>query len=150
MRTILFATAIAFATISGCSKQPSLVAVSGKVTLNGKPLGNVRVDFQPDPDKGTTGQGSSGTTDAEGNFQLSYQGEKPGAIVGHHRVIVVDLEPYGNVFVGRGDYRTDAPGGPKETPKKARFPDTYSNLASTPFKQEVSAGMGALTFDVKK
>lgn len=136
--------------IAGCSNQPELVPVTGKVTMNGKPLGNVKVDFQPDPDKGTTGQGSTGTTDADGNFKLLFQTDKPGVILGHHRVIIVDLEPYGNVFVGRGDYRTDAPGGPKETPKKSRVPDQYSKLANTPFKQEVTKGMGPVTFDVKK
>jgi hypothetical protein len=143
---VLFAGLLAV----GCSNAPSLAEVSGKITMNGQPIKNVRVDFHPDPDKGTRGKGSSGTTDADGNFTLTYDGGKPGAVVGHHNVIVTDLDVFGNVFVGRGDYRTDDPKGPKETPKKARFPDNYSNLAKTPFKQEVKSGMGPVTFDIKK
>src|SRR5437763_10484127 len=88
---------------TGCSDQPQLVPVSGKLTLNGKPLGNVKVDFHPDPDKGTRGPGSTGTTDANGNFTLTFAPDKPGAIAGFHRIILTDLDTYGNVFVGRGD-----------------------------------------------
>ena len=135
---------------TGCSNQPKLVPVSGKVTLNGKPLRNVRVDFHPDPDAGTRGKGSTATTDAEGNFSLTYEENSPGAIVGHHRVIITDLDLFGTEFVGRKDYRTESPGGPKETPKKARFSDIYSNLANTPFKKEVAPGMEPVTFDLKK
>jgi hypothetical protein len=133
----------------GCSSDPPLAEVTGKVTMNGKGIKNVRVDFHPDPDKGTRGKGSSGVTDDDGNFKLTYDGSKPGAIVGHHNVIVTDLDVFGNVFVGRGDYRTEDPKGPKETPKRARFADIYSTLSKTPFKQEVKPGMGSVTFDIK-
>lgn len=144
----LFVIAVLFV---GCSKSATLVPVSGKLTMNGKPLGNVKVDFQPDPDQGTKGLGSSGTTDAEGNFTLTYSAEgKPGAIPGFHRVILTDLDVFGNTFVGRGDYRTEAPGGPKETPKRARFPELYGDLAKTPFKQEVKPGMGLVTLEIKR
>ena len=137
--------------VAGCSG-PKLVPVTGKVTLNGQPLKNVRVDFHPDPDQGTTGPSSTGTTDDSGNFTLvcEERGGAAGAVVGHHRVILSDLDIYGNVFVGRGDYRTEGPKGPKETPKNPRFGAVYSDLAKTPFKQEVTAGMGAVTFEVKK
>ena len=58
---------------------------------------------------------------------------------------------FGNVFVGRGDYRTEDPKGPKETPKKsAASPAAYSTLAKTPFKEEVKAGMRPVDLDVKK
>src|SRR5262245_25821039 len=88
---VLFACLLAV----GCSNTPPLAEVSGKVTMNGQPLKNVRVDFHPDPDKGTSGKGSTGTTDENGNFTLKYDGGKPGAIVGHHRVIITDLDVFG-------------------------------------------------------
>ena len=147
-RTIAVLFVAGWAT-TGCSNRPVLIPVEGKVTMNGKPLGNVRVDFHPDPDKGTTGNGSTATTDADGNFKLTYQENKVGAIASHHRIILTDLDVFGNVFVGRGDYRTDAPGGPKETPRKARFSEKYTSLSGTPFKEEVKAGMGAVSIDVK-
>ena len=134
----------------GCSSGPPLAPVSGRVVMNGQPLKNVRVDFHPNPDKGTRGKGSTGTTDADGNFTLAYDGGEPGAIVGHHRVIVTDLDTFGNVLVGRGDYRTEDPKGPKETPTKSRFAAAYSDLAKTPLSQEVKPGMEPITIEVKK
>ena len=137
--------------IAGCSNSPPLAEVRGRVTMNGKPIKNVKVDFHPDPDKGTKGIGSSGTTDADGNFTLTYgEGGKPGAIVGHHRVILTDLDVFGNVLVLRGDYRTEDPRGPKETPIKTRFSDKYSTLAKPAFTAEVKPGMEPVVFDIKK
>lgn len=151
MRTATLSLALAgLALLSGCSNQPELAAVTGTVTMNGKPLKNVKVAFQPDPDKGTRGSGSAGVTDDNGTFTLTYDGGKPGALVGHHRVLLTDLDVFGNVFVGRGNYRTEAPGGPKETPKTSRLPDTYSNLARTPVQVEVKPGMSPVTIDVKR
>ena len=137
---------------AGCSSnQPQLAEVSGKLTMNGRPLGNVKLDFHPDPDQGTRGPGSTGTTDAGGNFTLTFSSGKPGAIVGHHRVILTDLDTYGNVFVGRGDYRNDDKAGPpREVPKRPRFAEAYMNLAQTPLRVEVKPGMDAVTLDVKK
>jgi hypothetical protein len=134
---------------AGCSGRPSLAEVKGQVTMNGKPIGNVKVDFHPDPDKGTTGKGSSGTTDNEGNFALSYENSQPGAIVGHHRVILTDLDIFGNVLVGRGDYRKEENGKAVEAAKKPRFAGIYSNLAQTPFREEVKPGMGPVNIDLK-
>jgi hypothetical protein len=144
---VLLSTAVA-----GCSGGPRVVPVSGKLTMYGKAIKNIKVDFHPDPDKGTTGPGSSGTTDAEGNFTLkcSATGNPAGAIVGHHRVILTDLDTFGNVWVGRAEYQAiDEKGGKMEVPKKSRIPALYQDLARTPLKQEVKEGMGVVTFDIK-
>jgi hypothetical protein len=136
----------------GCSRGPKLVSVSGKLTMNGTPLKNVKVEFHPDPDKSTAGPSSSAITDGDGNFTLvcADKGNPPGAIVGHHRIVLTDLDVYGDVFVGRGDYRSEDPKGPKEVPKFPRFPAVYSDLSKTPFKQEVTASMGSIKLDIKK
>lgn len=148
-RMLFIASACALA--GGCSDRPQLAEVQGQVvTADGKPLGNVRVDFHPDPDKGTRGVGSSGTTNIGGFFTLAYKDGTPGAIVGHHRVVLTDLDTFGNVLVGRGDYRTEDPKGPKETPTKSRLPAAYSDLAKTPVKEEVKPGMPAVVITVKK
>ncbi len=136
--------------LTGCSGQP-LAEVKGTVTMAGKGIANVKVEFHPDPDKGTRGAGSSGTTDEQGNFSLTFTNGKPGAIVGHHRVVLSDLDVFGNVLVGRGDYRKDDDGkSSAEVPRKPRFADTYSDLAKPPFREEVKAGMGPVKFDIKK
>jgi len=137
---------------AGCSGGPKLTPVTGKVTMNGRPLKNVKVAFHPDPDQKATGPSSTAITDADGNFTLvcADRGNEPGAVVGHHRVILTDLDTYGDVFVGRGDYRTEDPKGPKEVPKFPRFPGAYSDLSNTPFKLEVKPGMEPVTLDVKR
>jgi hypothetical protein len=137
--------------LAGCSgSEPTLAEVKGQLKMNGKPLKNVKVEFQPDPDKGTRGTGSTGVTDEQGNFTLKYSETKTGAIVGHHRVILSDLDLFGNVFVGRGDYRNeDGKGGQREVPKLARFPDMYGDLANTPLRQEVTPGMSPITLEIK-
>ena len=137
----------------GCSKDgPTVVPVSGKLTANGKPVKNVKVDFHPDPDNGNTGASSSGATDDEGNFTLNYSAvdNEPGAIIGHHRVILTDLDTFGNVFVGRAEYRAeDGQGKPMPVPKKSRIPAEYSDLSKTPVKQEVKEGMGPVAIDIQ-
>ena len=137
---------------SGCSDGVKLVPVTGKVTMNGRPLKNVKVAFHPDPDQKTTGPSSTAVTDADGNFSLVCQerGNAPGAVAGFHRVIVSDLDVFGDVFVGRGDYRSEDPKGPKEVPKFPRFPTAYSDLSQTPFKIEVKPGMDPVPLEIKK
>src|SRR5262245_5902304 len=137
---------------SGCSDGVKLVPVTGKVTMNGRPLKNVRVAFHPDPDKKTTGPSSTAVTDADGNFSLVCQerGNAPGAVAGFHRVIVSDLDVFGDVFVGRGDYRSEDPKGPKEVPKFPRFPAAYSDLSQTPLKIEVKPDMDPVPLEIKK
>jgi hypothetical protein len=79
--------ALAFA---GCSNKPanSLVPVSGKATVNGKPLAIGHVSFRPDA---AQGNGSlhhpNGSFDANGNYVLMTGGEE-GAPPGWYKVLV--------------------------------------------------------------
>jgi hypothetical protein len=85
-RLIAFVALVALA--AGCSGQ-RVVPVSGRVTLNGQPLANVHVSFQPvavgsDHDPGS---GSYAITDNDGRYTLKLvHGDTPGAVVGKHRV----------------------------------------------------------------
>src|SRR5215213_805942 len=80
---------VAVLVLAGCEGGGrKVVPVSGVVTVDGKPARNVVVSFQPvgskeEPDPG---RGSSGTTDENGRYTLVYDGEKPGALTGKHRV----------------------------------------------------------------
>jgi hypothetical protein len=77
----------------GCSgggggKLPDLAPVTGKVTLDGQPLGNAVVSFVPQK-----GAASGGVTDAEGKYVLRYRDGTPGAALGQHQVLIsTDLE----------------------------------------------------------
>lgn len=78
----------------GCGRSAYQTApVSGRVTLDGRPLGSAHVSFQPvAAGNPNTGPGSFGRTDAEGRFRLETIGaHKDGAVVGKH---IVRISPY--------------------------------------------------------
>jgi hypothetical protein len=69
----------------GCGKGGAeLAPVSGRVTLDGRPLENARVAFQPDDAK----RPSYGDTDSEGRYRLAYRRGEEGALVGNHTVLI--------------------------------------------------------------
>lgn len=103
--------------------------VEGMVTLDGKPLSDIRVMFQPDnKDPNAGGFGSFGLTDAEGKFSLKLSDSgKDGAVVGKH-------------FVNLADKLTEDPedsdAGTANVPK-SRIPPRY---LKAPLDFEVKAG----------
>src|SRR4051812_5963467 len=83
------AAVAALALLAGCSGGGrKIVPVSGTVTINGQPARNVIVTFQPLEEKAdeNPGRGSSAVTDENGRYTLVYDGEKPGALTGKHRI----------------------------------------------------------------
>ena len=71
----------------GKSNLPALVPVTGKVTLDKKPLAEVAVVFMPI--ENTRGQGGQALTGPDGSYQLkSRDGRGPGVPVGLYRVTV--------------------------------------------------------------
>jgi hypothetical protein len=68
----------------GASDRPDLGTVTGTVTLDDKPLGNVWVMFSP-----TTGRTSVGRTDENGKYELMYLEETKGANLGSHKVAIM-------------------------------------------------------------
>jgi hypothetical protein len=67
------------------------VPVSGTVTLNGEPLADAYITFQPvsGPGNPYPGPGSYAKTDAEGRFALRVVGDDvPGAVAGMHAVSI--------------------------------------------------------------
>ncbi len=134
-RLLRLAGLLALILMLGCSKGPRFAPVEGKVTRNGKALNNVRVEFWPETD----GPKSTGITDDEGHYSLKTEdGKVDGAVVGNHRVIVKDMELYGNVFLGRK--AENMPTLNKDA--KVRFSKSYSDPATTSVKKTVEAGEG--------
>lgn len=86
---LLFAALLCICT--GCGSgtpddTPELGTVSGTVTMDGQPLANVTVSFQP-----ADGPASYGTTDASGNYELTYTSGLKGAVVGSHVVRIASV-----------------------------------------------------------
>ena len=77
--------------LSGCrhGDRPPLGMVSGTVTLDGKPLADARVIFEP----AEGGRASTGSTDAEGKYELIYIRKDKGAKLGPHLVRISVTNP---------------------------------------------------------
>jgi len=122
---------------AGCGDSPFETApVSGKVTLNGQPLADARITFQPIGSEKEQGPGSATTTDAEGKFTLTTAEGSRGATVGKHQVRISTLKM-------NEDKRTDDAG----------FLRRASNPANVLVPEKVPQKYGRespLTFDVPK
>jgi hypothetical protein len=138
-RAGLVVAAFGFLTAGGCGG-PSLGPVEGTLRMNGKPLANVMVEFLPEAD----GPRSSGVTDPEGKYRLKTIDDRPGAMVGTHRVVLNDLQIY--------DDKPPAPGEKKKKDiipvRPSRLPPRYAEVANTPLKKEVHAAPNTIDLEV--
>lgn len=67
----------------GSNDQPELGTVTGRVTLDGKPLPRVEVTFAPD-----VGRPSYGETGDDGQYELTYIRDAKGAKIGKHTITI--------------------------------------------------------------
>lgn len=120
----------------GGNKGPELLPVSGKVTLPDGPLAGIGISLRADASKGnTTPHIPSGTTDAEGQYELT-TGVGKGAPAGWYRVV---LTPPTATPVG-GEM---PPSGPPPFAKK------YLDVTTTDLSLEVKAGAAPGAYDLK-
>jgi hypothetical protein len=123
---------------AGCSGGPTFAEVIGTVKVGGKPMENVQVEFWPE----VTGPRSIGVTDRDGRFTLRTQdGKQAGAVIGPHKVVLVDLSTYAKIPLNRSRQVENVDFSPK------RFAGRYGDPNHTPLKKEVKAGE-ANTFDL--
>ncbi len=122
---------------SGCGGVKA-VPVSGTVTVDGKPLKDVAVNFTPIAAEGAEGPGSSGVTDAEGRYSLKTIGDRRvrGAVVGKHRVVLSE-----RLVLGPDSDPYDPTISPEES--EARLRKISSRYKLPPAAQDAS-----LTFEV--
>jgi hypothetical protein len=95
--------------LAGCGKNYPLAPVSGRVTLDNRPLAHAEVHFAP-----TGGQNlpsSVGVTDDDGHYEL-YLGidGTPGAIIGEHRVTISLDQRKNKALLKAGGEMTKRPG----------------------------------------
>src|SRR5262245_52492362 len=80
----------------GCSGEGyKVAAVSGRVTLDGKPLARAYVHFAPigSKDRIAPGPTSQGRTDSDGRYTLTLDSNRrPGAVVGKHKVYIITVD----------------------------------------------------------
>ncbi len=123
-----------FALLAGCGGGPKPLPVSGVVTLDGQPVADAGVMFCPTEN----GPMATGTTDANGKFQLKTTNSR-GAMPGQYRVAISKKEESGpKSKSGMID--------PRLIKVKWIIPQKYSNPESSGLKAEVSPGQIAFTF----
>jgi hypothetical protein len=135
--TLIVVGCVALATLAGCAKPREFAEVEGVVTLKGQPIEAVEVLFLPDPEKGNTGNTSTGLTDKQGRYRLrADRDNKDGTVLGFHRVLLID------------SYANRDPAGIANKPW--RFPDHYGEASKTPLRDvEIKPGKQQLDFDIK-
>jgi len=117
-----------FFCMPGCGeRRPALGQVDGVVELDGKVLPNVLVHFLPEPTpENQSAPDSEAVTDTAGRYRLQCgRFQSDGAVVGPHRVVLLDRE-----VRPRGDGK----------PTPARFPVRYSQPNTTPLRYTVNPG----------
>jgi hypothetical protein len=114
--------------LAGCGS-PDGVTVTGRVTLDGRPLPNAEVTFHPLGD--TKGLGGSAVTDADGRYELVSARVNKGVAPGEYRVVVSRrLRPDGSP--------PDPNVPPIESDARETLPAAYSRLDASTLTARVS------------
>jgi hypothetical protein len=135
----LFAFAAVTCILVGCQGGAKVAPVSGVVTLDGKPLANAHIVFQPMASGGKTdaGTGSYALTDTNGAYTLRLaDNDQQGAVIGKHRVEI-------NLKV-----ESDDRANPQRPPPKV-LPAKYNRNTELQFEVK-PGGSTAANFDLKK
>jgi len=145
MRTVcqLLVLAVAVCGCSGTSKPYKTGAVSGRVTLDGKPLAGARVMFQPvhNPEAGLiSGPEGYGETDADGNYSLTTVFRDPGATLGRNRVMI---------STKKQERPPNNPDGPIREIAPERVPSKYFTDKAPLYFDVPAEGTNAANFELK-
>jgi hypothetical protein len=123
-------TALLSLFLTGCggSETPELADVTGTVTLDGRPMANLLVSFNPEK-----GRASDGVTDQDGKYQQKYLFDTPGATLGNHKVVIT-------TYIVEDD-------SPEALKAKEKIPKRYNK--NTELKAEVKPGPNVINFELK-
>jgi hypothetical protein len=115
--------------LSGCGGVGTLYPVSGKVTVDGKPLQDAQLSFVPDKEQGNQTPATPFGKVKDGNYSLTTK-DKAGAPAGRYKVMVM----------------TRYPGGPE---KPAELPRRYTDPGKSGLAVEVVPSPAPGAYDLK-
>jgi hypothetical protein len=94
-RLLWYAPGLLATVLAGCGPGNGLILgrVQGKVRYKGEPVKYGTVSFVPDVSKGSDGPIAMGNIKDDGTYTLSTSDPGDGAVVGHHKVSIVGLDP---------------------------------------------------------
>jgi len=119
---------------AGCSQSSGLAPITGRVTLDDKPVPNMIVNFTPLGE--TAGNGALGHTDAEGRYALLDARGEAGAYVGEYKV---SFYP-GASRTAQADPALDV----VAVPSRGGLPPIYLDPNQTPLRATVPQGGGTI------
>ena len=125
----------------GCGPGSDMGYVTGVVTVDGEPLENGTVSFYP-----VGKRASVSGTKKDGSYELVYTREKMGAVIGEHKVTIVQEREYAPPIQG-GNADADAEAEP--TFKKVKIPRKYGNEKTTDLRATVEQGSNEFNFELK-
>jgi hypothetical protein len=126
-RQAAWCVAALVAAAAGCNRMDGRIPVTGRVTLDGKPLFGVVVRFYPSPD--TYGNGGYGVADAAGRFTATTLQARPGLYPGSYSITLEYLD--GFMPPGAEAARVRIPGGysdPESTKLKVTVAEPRADL----------------------
>lgn len=132
--------------LGGCGEAPPPVTVvTGRVTIEGRPLPRVRVEFIPEQATGAKFLRSMAVTDGNGQFELTCDDGRLGAVKGWHKVVIAPDN--------RGTHRDRNPFEPEHTKEavvdEPTVPARYMSVNTTPERFEVKTGVNEATIRIK-
>ena len=120
--------------VVGCGPGSDMGYVTGVVTLEGEPVGYADVAFYT-----AGGRPSVATTKSDGSYELVYTRDKKGALVGEHKVTIVQENP--NQGVPEEERVTDF--------VSVKIPRVYTDKKTTDLTAKVINGSNEFDFDLK-
>lgn len=115
----------------GPGDYPDMGTVYGTVTMDGKPLANATISFTPEGHS----RMSTGATNEDGEYELSYSIDVKGAKTGTHSVKISTRK-----FAGPNDEGDWSPGTPESVPNK------YNS--QTTLAEKVEGGSNSIDFEL--
>jgi hypothetical protein len=140
--------------LAGCGEsvkgRAGLVPVTGKVTLDGKPLTTGTVSFiTSDGSEAFTGQ-----IDASGNYKLAASPTDPGALPGEYKVIVMATESKtmtaedSKAMEAKAKAAQGGTGDAATTAPKSLVPEKYTKVATSGLTRTVKAGSNSIDLEL--
>ena len=127
----------------GCGKaKPATAPVTGRVLLDGKPVADAAVMFEPI----AGGVPARGSTGGDGSFTLSTFARDDGALVGRHRVSISKFVTEG---VAANEFGLEAAPGPPGLQPKAALPARYADPKTSGLEATVEAGGTSVEFTLQ-
>jgi hypothetical protein len=120
---------------AGCSSKPPMVAVTGVVTLNGKPVEHCKVCFFPEAEDANPEEHGYGLTftDAEGRYSLANTVGESGIFPGRYKVVLVWYTDKNGKVLPPTAKPSETPGGfINQMPKEYEDPRTSPETVEIP------------------